>query len=53
MAKYQKSFLKTVWGFVEVQAYDNESAQEQLDNGQGEEFDNKSEYEYENWEKVD
>ena len=53
MAKYQKKFKKTVWGLVEVQAKDKESAQKRLDDGQGEEFDNKSEYEYEDWEKVD
>lgn len=49
--KYRKNFKKTVWGYFEVEANSLEEAQEKQDSGDYEEFDNKSEYDFKEWEK--
>lgn len=51
MAKYVRNFKKVVYGYVEVKADSPEEAQKKFDNGKEDEFDNKSEYEWEEWEK--
>lgn len=44
---YQRGFTKTVHGFAEVQASSEEEALEKFEDGYGvDEFDNKSEYEW-------
>lgn len=47
--RYRKNFKKIVWGFVEVEAKDEQEAEELFDNGEYDEFDNKSDYEFEEW----
>ncbi len=49
--KYRKNFTKTVWGFIEVKADSIEEAEEKFDDGEYDQFDNKSDYTYEEWEK--
>jgi len=51
--KYQKNFRKIVYGYIEVTARNPENAQEVADSGEYDEIDNKSEYEFEQWEKVE
>ncbi len=53
MVKYQKNFNKIVFGYIEVEADSPEEAQREQDNSNEDEFDNKSEYEFEEWERVD
>jgi len=48
--KYQRNFKKIIYGFIEVEADNVEDAQKKLDEGQENEYDNKSEYEFEEWE---
>lgn len=51
--KFRKGFTKTVSGYFEIEAKDEEEAQEKLDCGEGDEFDNKSDYiTDEDWEKI-
>ena len=50
--KFRKNFKKIVYGYVEVEAKNEEEAQQKQDDGLEDEFDNKSEYEFEEWEKV-
>ena len=52
MAKYRNNFKKIVWGYIEVEANSKVEAQKQQDLANEDEFDNKSEYEFEGWEKV-
>ena len=47
---YRRNFKKIVWGHMEVEAESPEHAQERWDNGLEDEFENKSDYEFEEWE---
>lgn len=49
--RYIKNFKKTVWGYIEVEANNKEEAQQKQDKGEEDEIDNKSDYEFEDWEK--
>ena len=51
--KFRKNFKKIVYGFIEVEALDEAEAEQNFDLGEYDEFDNKSEYEFEDWEKQD
>jgi hypothetical protein len=52
MKTYQKNFAKTVYGYIEVQAVNKNHAEKQHENGNFEEFDNKSYYDdFEEWEE--
>lgn len=51
MARYINNFKKTVWGFIEVEANSEKEAQQKLDDGEEDEIDNKSEYEFKGWVK--
>ena len=52
MKTYRKNFRKIVYGYMDVLADSEEEAQSKLDEGAiDNEFDNKSEYEYEEWEQ--
>lgn len=48
---YRRNFKKIVWGYEEVEASSPEEAQNVFDSGDFDEFDNKSEYEREDWEE--
>lgn len=43
MKKYIQTFTKTVWGFYEVEAENEEDAQKKFDDGDYDQFDNESE----------
>lgn len=43
MAQYRKTFTKQVWGEFIVKANSSEEAQEKFDNGDYDEYDNKTE----------
>jgi len=48
MTRYIRNFKKVVWGYGSVEADSLEEAQEKFDSGNiDDEFDNKSEYEWE------
>ena len=48
MKEYNVNFKRTSWGFIRILAENEEEAKEKLDNGEWyDEFDNKSEYEFE------
>ncbi len=49
--KYRKNFKKIVWGFVEVEADSEEQAEKKFNDGDYDELDNKSDYEFEEWGK--
>lgn len=49
LKRYRKNFKKTVWGFVEVHAKNKEEAEQQYIDSNYDEFDNKSDYEFEEW----
>lgn len=51
MPTYHRNYKKVVWGYEEVEAENPEQAQERFDDGLFDEFDNKSEYEREEWEE--
>ncbi len=51
MATYRNNFKKVVYGYVEVEAKNKEEAQREQDNGNEDEFDNKSDYEWEGWKR--
>ena len=44
MKTYKKNFRKTVWGYFEVKANSPSAADKKFDDGDCEEFDNKSDY---------
>ena len=47
MKTYMKKFCKTVYGWTEVEANSKKEAEEKILNGEGDEFDNKSDYIFE------
>lgn len=47
MKTYNKNFKKTVYGFATVKARNKEEAEELFNSGDFDEFDNKSDYEFE------
>ena len=48
MPRYIRNFKKIVWGYGEVEANSLEEAQQKFDDGEEtDEFDNKSDYEWE------
>ena len=48
-----KNFKKIVWGYIEVKdAMNTNDAERGFDDGDYDEFDNKSEYEFDEWEVV-
>lgn len=49
--RFRQNFKKEVYGFFEVKANSKEEAQEEFDKGDYDEFDNKSDYETEEWEE--
>jgi len=51
--KFQRNFKKTVYGYIQVEADSPEEAEEKLADGEEDEFDNKSDYEFEKWGKVE
>lgn len=51
MKGYRKNFKKIVWGFIEVEANNEEEAEKLFDEGEYNEFDNKSDYDFEEWKK--
>ncbi len=50
--KYRQSFKKIVYGFFEVEADSVKEAERKFYEAEYEEFDNKSDYETEEWYKV-
>ena len=48
--KFRRNFKKITWGRVETEAKNEEEAQDNYEIGDYEEFDNKSDYELEDWE---
>lgn len=50
MKTYRKGFKKTIYGYFEVEANSKEESQTLFDDGDYDEFDNKSNYECEEWE---
>ena len=52
MPKYQQNFKKIVWGYMEVEADSIEEAERKFEDSEYDEFDNKSDYELEEWKKV-
>jgi hypothetical protein len=47
--EYIRNFKKTVWGYATVDAKNPEEARQKFDNGDtDDEFDNKSDYDWEN-----
>jgi len=53
MVRYIKNFKKVVWGFIEVKADNEKEAELKFDNADYDEIDNKSDYEFEEWERTD
>lgn len=52
MARYIQDYKKIVWGYFEVKDVDSlEEAKEKFDKGDYEEYDNKSDYETEEWQE--
>ncbi len=47
---FRKNFTKTVHGYFEVKASNKKEAQKELEDGNDEEIDNKSDYITEDWE---
>lgn len=47
---FMRKFVKTVYGYVKVDAMNAKEAQREFDDGDYEKFDNKSEYDFEDWE---
>ena len=47
MGKYFKDFTKTIWGFAEIIADSEAEANAKFENGDYSEFDNKSDYKWE------
>ena len=47
MARYIHNFKKTVWGYLYVDAPSKKKAQELLDKGDFDEYENKSDMEFE------
>ena len=47
---FVKNFKRITWGYVEVCANSTDEAQKQFVNGNYKEYDNKTEYEYDEWE---
>lgn len=45
--RFRKNFKKTVWGFMEVYAKNKKEADKKFDDADYDEFDNKSDYEFE------
>jgi len=46
MKTYERCFVKTVWGHARVEAENEEEARDKFDVCDCDEFDNKSEYEW-------
>jgi hypothetical protein len=46
MTRYQKNFKKTVWGFFEVDATSPEDAESKWADGDYDEVDNESDYDF-------
>ena len=44
--KYTKNFKKTIWGFATIEAGSEEEAIKKFEDGEYDEFDNKSDYEW-------
>ena len=54
MPTYQRNFKKIVWGYQQVEAEDMKEAMLKFDDDDfDDEFDNKSDYEFEDVEQVD
>ena len=47
--KFRRNFKKEVWGYMETEAENEEEAEMNFENGNYDEFDNKSNYELEDW----
>ena len=48
MARYIRNFKKTVWGYASVEADSKKEAEKKFDDGDSDdEFDNKSDYDWE------
>lgn len=50
--KYRQNFKKVVYGFIETEANNKKEAEQNFDDGDYDEFDNKSDYEFEEIEMV-
>ncbi len=50
---FRKNFKKIVYGFIEVDSLDEAEAEQNFDLEEYDEFDNKSEYEFEEWVKAE
>ena len=47
--KFRKDFSKKVYGYFEVEAKDKEEAEIRFNDGEADEFDNKSDYDCGDW----
>jgi hypothetical protein len=52
MARYIQDFTKTVHGYFVVEADTPEEAEQKFDDADYDEFDNKSDYECGEWERI-
>jgi len=50
--RYQQNFKKTVWGYFEVEANSLKEAKKKFEDAEYDEFDNKSDYETEEWKEA-
>lgn len=51
MVRYIRNYTKVVKGFIEVYALSEEEAQKKFDDYDYDEFDNNSDYEYDEWKR--